>query len=506
MIRIWLPDIFAVQDDIATAIVDALKDRLGFQVAVLRQAPPVNIDAHDACLRGKYLVKQRLGAPNEAAVREFEKAVAYEPDYALAHAELAIAIRLLDRNLYGDLTQSETVSRAAPHAARALTLDPELAEAHAAQAYVDWGSGLLEKALAGFRRAIEVNPDYSVAYTWMGVLLGNDIGRWAGRDLGRYEEAFAAHQKSIKLDPLSIPANSTYISALITRKLLDEADREIEKFASFADLACSLSKKARRTSLGGKWANAILANLQALSDESDFVWARNYMTLEFATLGLGEEALAISESPLPLVCSLLGRPEEAVRLAEERIKEEPDSDLAKRDLGLALAGVGDYVGARPILEDIWSRNGGRVTLYGRFTCDNAAALIAIRRNAEDHAGVEEVLAALRNDVQRFRAAGIAQPSVDFWEGLAEFHSGNRASGMALIGNAADEGYFIWPKEAYLQALYDDPSFAPIRAAQEARQMSERDRFLAIVCTDNPYAPVWQPANETCELFSATGGN
>jgi hypothetical protein len=58
----------------------------------------------------------------------------------------------------------------------------------------------------------------------------------------------------------------------------------------------------------------------------------------------------------------------------------------------------------------------------------------------------------------------------------------------------------------LQALYDDPGFAPILATQEARQVRERNKFLAIVCNDNPYAAVWQPAEGTCEQFAAVGGN
>ncbi len=48
--------------------------------------------------------------------------------------------------------------------------------------------------------------------------------------------------------------------------------------------------------------------------------------------------------------------------------------------------------------------------------------------------------------------------------------------------------------------------AAVRASQEARQTRERERFLAIVCTDNPYAAVWQPAEGTCERFAATVGN
>jgi hypothetical protein len=67
----------------------------------------------------------------------------------------------------------------------------------------------------------------------------------------------------------------------------------------------------------------------------------------------------------------------------------------------------------------------------------------------------------------------------------------------LIAKAAEDGVFIMPKGG-LQVLDDDPGFASILARQEARQARERERFLAIVCNDNPYADVWQPESETCE--------
>jgi hypothetical protein len=76
----------------------------------------------------------------------------------------------------------------------------------------------------------------------------------------------------------------------------------------------------------------------------------------------------------------------------------------------------------------------------------------------------------------------------------------------LIARAVEDGYFITPREAYLQSLYEHPDFAAIRAVQEARQARERDRFLAVVCSDNPYAAVWQPAEGTCERFAAEQGH
>ena len=140
-----------------------------------------------------------------------------------------------------------------------------------------------------------------------------------------------------------------------------------------------------------------------------------------------------------------------------------------------------------------------------FSAYEAAALIAIRRDAGAETGIGELLAAIRDNVRRYREAEVTNPIVDYEEGLAAYLSGDHERGLALIAKAAEDGYFILPKAAYLQTLYDDPEFAPILAGQEARQARERNRFLAIVCTDNPYAAVWQPAEGTCERFADESG-
>jgi len=121
-----LENIFAVQDEISAAIVGALKEHLGLQVeAAARVIATANTEAHEAYLRGRHLVVQRTRATIEGAVREFEKAIALDPEYALAHAELAMANLLL--TFYGSLTESEGIARAAPHAGLAMALDPTLA-------------------------------------------------------------------------------------------------------------------------------------------------------------------------------------------------------------------------------------------------------------------------------------------------------------------------------------------------------------------------------------------
>ena len=496
-----LENIFAVQDEISAAIVEALTGHLGLQGDVLpRVIAAANIEAYEAYLRGRHLVVQRTRASIEGAVGEFEKAIALDPDYALAHAELAIVTGLLSG--YGDLTDTEAIVRATPHAKRAMTLDPTLAEANAATGYLLWRRWDLEEALTHFEKATQINPNYAIVHNWMAIIL---------EDLGRYDEAFLMQQAALKLDPLSVPTRANYLVSLIKRNRLEDAARELEKLATVSPSGYA-GRSGLLSSVGGKWANLVLGTLDALRiDPENAIW-RSFLSYQFAAIGLEKEALAVSLAPLPSLLSWLGRSGDAIETTEARLAEDPISLLARRDLGLALASAGDYARARPILEEMWQRSGGRIGRDGLFPTASAAALIIIRRDAGEDAQVGELMVAIRDNVRRSREAGIVAgilfywDSVDYEEGLIAYLAGERESGLALIAKAVEEGTYIPSREAYLRTLYDDPGFAPILATQEARQAHERDRFLTIVCTDNPYATVWQPAEGTCEEFAAAGGN
>ncbi len=497
-----LENIFAVQDEISVAIVESLKEHLGLQVeSVPRMTATANTEAHEAYLRGRYLMVQRKPASVEGAAREFEKAISLDPDYALAHAELAVATLLLSYSSYRVLTLAESITKGAPHAVQAMALDPTLAEAHAATGFLLMKQWNLEGALTHYRQAIQINPNHSNVYTWMAAVLNDK--------LGRYDEGFIALETALRLDPLSIVAIANYVRSLIHRNRLAEADRELEKLASIAP-SLYASVHGERMSLGAKWATEVLGNLDAWRINPESVRARNGLTYGLAAIGLGKEALAISEDPPPEILSLLGKHGDAVTIAEAGFAEDPTSLMARGDLGLALAGAGDYTRARPILEELWQRSGGRIARFGLFDTTGAAALIAIRRDADEEAEVGELVAAIRDNVRRYHEAGMTGTtlffSVNYDEGLAAYLAGERERGLALIAKAAEDGFIVLPREAYLKVLYDDPGFAPIRESQEARQAREREKFLAIVCTDNPYAAVWQPAEGTCEQFATVDTN
>jgi len=494
-----LESTFAVQDEIAAAVVEAIKGRLELSgVPTPRANATANPEAHDAYLRGRYLVVQRTQAGIEGAVREFEKAIALDPGYALAHAELAIAT-----GLKGGLNHVDLVATMASHVEQAMALDPALAEIHAAEGYFWWIQTHEEKALSRFERAIQINPNYSIVYSWMATIHGS---------LGRYKEQFALLEKHVRLDPLSVVAASNYTAQLIARNRLAEAEQAIGRLQSISPWLAARARGAL-TSLGGKWANLVLSNLDALRLEPDNQGIRVRLEGKFAILGLEKEALAIRARPNPWLLSVLGRSGDAIEAAEARLVEEPTSPNHRYMLGQTLADAGDYSRARPMQEEVWQQAGGRVARFGAVEAIDAAALIAIRRSAGDEAGALEVVAAIQDNVRRYREAGIVNGTwwrhrnrVDFEDGLASFLGGERERGLALIAKAVEDGDYIWPNLAYLQELYDDPGFVPIREMLESREARERKKFLDVVCTDNPYAAVWQPEEGTCEQFAAAGGN
>jgi hypothetical protein len=176
-----------------------------------------------------------------------------------------------------------------------------------------------------------------------------------------------------------------------------------------------------------------------------------------------------------------------------------------------LAAHGQYERARTILEEMWRESRGRIAKRrDLFRFESALALIAIRRSVGDEHGVEELVAAIEDNVRRYREAGIVSDGrsfgADYEEGLALYVSGRREAGLELLDRGTAQGVVIPPNSAYLQPLYDDPAFAPILARQKARQARERKNVLAVVCTDNPYDAVWKPAKGTCERFVAASTN
>jgi TolB-like protein/Flp pilus assembly protein TadD len=486
-----LADVFAIQDEIAAAIVSALGDQLAIEVSEVAKARITDsVEAHEAFLRGRYMAAKRTPKSVAEAIREFENAIDLDPEFALAHGELAITNMLG----YASRPDAESVSKLTPHIFKAMAHEPALPEARAAAGHYSWFQGNLEEALDYFQQASKINPNYSDVYVWMALILEYE--------LGRYAEAFEARKKARILDPLSIIALSNYIYALMDRNRLEEADRELAKLEVLSPLAHS-ELLAFRNGLGGDWANFAFGALDMLLINPEDTRMLGRLQNSLALLGLEAEARAIQEPIQPVKLSLLGDPAGAVEVVDKMLESDPNSHALREFLGLVLAGAGDYARARPILEDLWAQHRDQ-TMSG-LGAYFPAALLAIRSNAGEEVHLDELLLAIRQEAQQMEEAGITlvtwNMSKDFDLGLAHFMSGETEQGLELITRAVEQGYFVPSNEVYMQSLYDDPGFAAIENIQRFRRNRERDMFLTVVCADNKYEKVWKPESATCEQFA-----
>src|SRR5262249_38916388 len=156
--------LFALEEDIARSIADALQRKL---VAV--KATTTNLDAHDLYLRGLYFLNRRTASTLAKAAEYFDQAIAQDPRYALAYVGLADATQL--RINYDVVTPAEVLPRAKAAALRALELDPALAEAHTSMGKIYEYNYEWLAALQKFRTALALKPGYPTAHLWYGNLL-----------------------------------------------------------------------------------------------------------------------------------------------------------------------------------------------------------------------------------------------------------------------------------------------------------------------------------------------
>jgi adenylate cyclase len=186
-----LVDIFAIQDEISLAIVDALRIQLR-PVLAPATAPP-SLEAYELYLRGRYFANRRSEESLVRAAAYFERAMVIAPDYAPPYAGLADTYIAPRRS-----RPEERFRRGKEAALRALALDSTLSEAHTSLGWIrmwydrDWAG-----ARASFERAMALDPNSVWAHQWYSAYLGA---------VGRVDDAMVAIRRAHALDPLAVAA------------------------------------------------------------------------------------------------------------------------------------------------------------------------------------------------------------------------------------------------------------------------------------------------------------
>ncbi|MDP9198972.1 MAG: tetratricopeptide repeat protein, partial [Pseudomonadota bacterium] len=216
-----LTDIFAVQDEIALAVVHQLK------LALLNDDLPArstttSLEAYNAYLRGRFYWNEGDPTDLEKARQNFERALEIDPDYALAHAAMADYYSALP--FYSSSLPDEVFPKAKAAVARALELDGQLAEAHAALAYIrtyydwDWRDAGKE-----FELALARDPNNAS--------LRHRYSRYLS-SLGRTDEALVHMQRARELDPLSLIIQANVGVIHYFGRQFDETLRHLQQLAA----------------------------------------------------------------------------------------------------------------------------------------------------------------------------------------------------------------------------------------------------------------------------------
>lgn len=308
-----LVDVLALQAEVAAAIAGEVRATLTApERARLARSRSVDPEAYDLYLRGRHFFnRRRQDDPAHMASKSVEylqKAIARDPQFALAHAALAEAYGPLF--YWAPIAPAEARERRHSAVTRALELDPDLEQAHTALAAAlvhDWD---WRRAEQEFQRALELNPNYTVARLWYGLFLlrqgrfqealeQTEIGLGVDpfepelasntavhlANLGRHEEAIARLQRTLELEPDSWAARRNLAGIYARLDRLEEAVKEYERSGSADGVARVRALQGRPAGL-----RRILRDLHD-SARRQYVSPVAFASL-YATLGDRERALA----------------------------------------------------------------------------------------------------------------------------------------------------------------------------------------------------------------------
>ena len=327
-----LEDVFAIQDEISRAIVDALKLRLGSDTDLL-VVPTKNLEAYNLYLKARFFYHRFTEPSLRKSLEFYQRVLLQEPGYARAYAGMADSWCALADDW---VAPDDAYSRAKAASNRALQYDPELTEAMTSLGKVlswyEWDFAGAEQQL---RRAVLLSPNYAEAHWTFGSVLPQ---------VGLLEQAIEEMRKALTLDPLDA-----------------KASRWLSRFMLFAgDLAGAIAQNQKTIELD---ANYFLAYIDtgsaylALGDaEKALEWFRRGQALE--------NAVRSYDACIVRALAPLGRRDEAEEIMSRLDEESRQHYVRAEILAMGYAALGDLDRAFGCLERAFqARSAGLIYLH-----------------------------------------------------------------------------------------------------------------------------------------------
>jgi eukaryotic-like serine/threonine-protein kinase len=250
-------DLVTLQSEIARDVSTKLKAKLsGAEEAKLSKTYTTNPQAYQLYLKGRFFYDKRTKDDLLRSIQSYEQAITLDSNFALANVGIGNSYSTLTG--YGYAAPNEVIPKAMAAVQRALQLDPDLAEAHAAYANLlaeyDWNWAEAERE---FKRSIELNPNIGLTHF--------EYGNACLAPLGRFDEATFEMKRAMELEPLSVAISANTAGVHIF---------------------------ARR------YSQALDQGREALRLEPTHPTARFWMGLAYVASGMYEEAVSICEATL----------------------------------------------------------------------------------------------------------------------------------------------------------------------------------------------------------------
>jgi len=495
-----LKNVFEIQSEIASAVASTVAS----QVVPDTGGHEPNLDAYEHYLAGRTLLHAR---DSERAREELQRAVALDPQFAEAHAELAIT-QVFEET-------PEALGRARVSVDRALQLKPKLVRAHAAEGV------LLTKArppdLAGaervLREVLDQDPNMSDALNWLQSVL---------QEQGRHDEARAILERAAVIDPLH-PAIAANLADLLNEEGEPEQamriyERAMEqpnpspmifgaatRFYESTGRLIELSTAQKRAALRDPTASSLFFLLSSYAVLGDWpqVEAVNERLMRATPEGPGRLFRSL------ILPSAKGQTDVTVQrlrevLSERRMTLADLDELERLIAGVHLARGGDYAAAIEALEPVVDVEfPGRTVISGSFI-NGAHALAFSYMHTGADAKANRLLAAEARECSRQRADGRLRDSFDLHRcAETELLLGDVEQALAGLKKAVEAGwrdYYLHERDPLWTSVASDPRYRALtlkvkadvdRQRAEVSRIDARERFMekldAAIATKAPRA-------------------
>jgi tetratricopeptide (TPR) repeat protein len=283
-------DVFAIQSDIAQKVAEALREQvLGLKPGQEEASATHSPEAYIHYLRGRQVWNKRTEEDLKRAIGFFEEALKIDGNYAMAYTGLADSYATLA--LLEFMAPHEAYPKAKEATSKALSLNPQLAEAHSSLGLIRFGYDWDWKgAEEEFREAIRINPNYAPAHHFFADYL---------KAMGRFDEALRQIEKAQELDPLSLAINTGVGHVLY---LSGQYDKAIEQYRRAVELDPSFMVThvwfGRPYLEKGMYAEAIAELQTAVKLSGEGTLALAMLGHGLASAGLKDEAMRILDKLL----------------------------------------------------------------------------------------------------------------------------------------------------------------------------------------------------------------